>query len=132
MWKALSLIAATEVGARLKNRIIAFVIFVIAGVIFVISLCFFLFSLYIWLARSMSDLEASMTISGSLFLLAVIFSTIGYFIKNRQLKTSPLTSTALIAAPVAAGIISKFPRASIVGFIAVIAAGFFLAKKNQD
>jgi hypothetical protein len=132
MWKALSIIAVTEAGMRLKRLIVALTVFIIAGAIFSVSLFFSLFSLYIWLGRHMSDLEASLTISGSLFALAIVIAFIGYFVKNRKTKTDNLASTALIAAPIAAGVVSKFPRLSVVGLIAVAALGFFLVKKDKD
>ncbi len=128
MWNALGILAATEVGATVKRNMMALGIYMIAGVALLMAILFGLFGFYQWLLERMNGMEASLTVSATLLGVALLIACIGYFVKNRRQKTFPLAATALVAAPVAARMISRHPKASVLSLLGVVATGMILSR----
>jgi nitrate reductase gamma subunit len=118
MFKGLSLLAATEVGASVSRNLRALPYFLVGGLILLIGFGFLLALAHGWLAQELGSMAASGVIAATLISCAGLLLIIGSSIKARRVATSsPLTTTALIAAPMAASFMAG-----------VIAAGALLGR----
>lgn len=129
MWKALSLIAANEFGGKLRSHVVAFGIHVLAGVVALVGIVFGLLALRTWLGFHMSEIEASLIIAAALLVIALVIVLAGISYKRRPRPPAALTSTALVAVPLAASILGKRLNLGTIILVGVIAMAAVLGRQ---
>jgi hypothetical protein len=129
MFKALSLLAASELGGAVSRNVRAVPYFALGVLALLIGSGFLLDLAHAWLSLRMSPMAASGVLAAVLFTVAGIFLLVGLSIKNRrQPQVSPLTTSALIAAPFAARFLGTRLRFGTVAVAGVVAAGAVLGR----
>ncbi len=129
MFKALSLMAASELGSKVSRTLRAVPYFAFAAVIFLFAIGFLLDLVHTWIALRMGSMAASGVLGGVLLVLALGALITGYSIKNkRPAKSSAFSTSALIAAPVAARFLGGKLRLGTVAVAGVVAAGAVLGR----
>ncbi len=129
MWKALSLIAANEFGGTLRSHAVAFGIHVLAGVVALVGSVFGLLALRTWLGFHVSEIEASLIIAAVLLVLALIITWVGFYYKRRPRPATALTSTALVAVPLAASILGKRLNLGTIVLVGVVAMAAVIGRQ---
>lgn len=123
MLKGLSLLAASELGVMISRNIKALVFYTGAAVAGIMSLIFVLMAAYSWLLMHMSSIMANLVIAGGLLVLAGSLVLIGNYIKHRARPASAMATTALVALPLAAGVLARKPALSTFILAGVVAMG---------
>lgn len=128
MFKGLSLLAATELGGAVSRNVRAIPYFAFAALIFLFGFGFLLDLAHAWLSLRMSTMAASGVLAAMLLTVAGSLLLIGHTIQERRQATSPLTTTALIAAPFAAKVLGSRLSFGTVAVAGVVAAGALLGR----
>ena len=129
MFKGLSLLAASELGGTVKRNLRAVPYFAFAALIFLFAFGFLLDVGHTWLSLRLGSMAASAILAAVLLTLAAIALLAGYAIKRkRPSASSPLTTSALIAAPFAARFLGGRLRLGTVAVAGVVAAGAVLGR----
>jgi hypothetical protein len=129
MFKGLSLLAATELGNVVSRNLRAMPFFILGGLILVVGFGFLLALAHTWLALELGSMAASGVIAVTLMACAALLLMIGSSIKAKQPKaTSALTTTALLAAPLAATFMGTKLKVGTVAVAGVIAAGALVGR----
>ncbi len=129
MLKALSLLAASELGGALTRRLRAVPYFAVGALLFLFGFWFLLDLAHTWLTMRMSSMAASGALAAALLVLAGVLFAVGYSVKERpRTAASPLTTSALVAAPFAARFLGKRLRFGTVAVAGVVAAGAILGR----
>jgi len=129
MLKGLTLLAATDIGSRIRTKIAALTLYGAAGVVALIGVVFALLALMIWLSRMWSPLTASLAIAGALLAIAAVLVIAARFQKPPATTRSPLGSAALFAAPAALKIASRRLSFGTVAAVAAIALGALVGRR---
>lgn len=129
MFKGLSLLAASELGGTVSRNLRAVPYFAFAALISVFAIGFLLDVGHTWLSLRMGSMAASGILAAVLLTLAVIALLVGYATKRKPPSaTSPLTTSALIAAPFAARLLGGKLKLGTVAVAGVVAAGAVLGR----
>ncbi len=128
MWKGLSLLAAGEFGAKLRRSLRAFSFYAASVLIALIGLVFALQAANSWLVLHMSTVSASLIMAAAMLGIAGILLIIGQIAARRKSGPSALTSTALVVAPLAAGMIARKVSYGTIAVAGVVAMGVFLGR----
>ncbi len=129
MFKGLSLLAASELGGRVSRNVRAMPYFAFAGLIFLFAFGFLLDVGHTWLALRLGSMAASGILAAVLLTMAVVALLVGYSVKRkRPSASSPLTTSALIAAPFAARLLGGKLKLGTVAVAGVVAAGAVLGR----
>ncbi len=129
MLKGLTLLAATEVGSRIRYKIAALGYYGAAGVVAFLGLVFLLVALLIWLSRSFSPLGASLIIAVGLFVVAGGLAIAARYQQPAKTQSSPLSSAALLAAPAALKVASRRVSFTTVAAVAAVALGALVGRR---
>jgi hypothetical protein len=129
MWKGLSLLAANEVGGAIRRNVLATGIYGMAGIVGLIGVVFGLVAFQGWLSLRMSAIEADLLIAGLLLGVALLIAIVGAYTKHRRRTSTALTASALLAAPIAAGVIGKRLNLGTIALIGVVALGAMLGRQ---
>jgi hypothetical protein len=132
VWNSLALLAANEVGGRFRRNLTAVAFYAAAGITALAGAAFGLVAAHSWLVTWMSHIEASLWIAGALLVLAMLIAGIGYFMKHRRRSRTEVTSTALIALPIAARMVTSRVSWGTVTVAAIMAAGVLLGRQLGD
>ena len=132
MWSNLALLAANEVGGVFRRNVTAVAFYTASGITALIGVVFGLIAVHFWLSTRMSEIEASLSIAGALLVLAMLIASIGYFMKNRRRTRTEVTSTALIALPIAARLVTSRISWGTMTVAAIMAAGVLLGRQLGD
>ncbi len=132
MWNSLALLAANEVGGRFRRNLAAVAFYAASGIVALIGVVFGLVAVHFWLSTRMSEIEASLSIASALLVLAMVIAGIGYFMKNRRRTRTEVTSTALIALPIAARLVTSRISWGTMTVAAIMAAGVLLGRQLGD
>jgi Pyruvate/2-oxoacid:ferredoxin oxidoreductase gamma subunit len=128
MLKALTLLAANEMGVAVRRNVNGWILYASGAVLALLGLVFFLDALRDWLLLRMTVIEANLAIGGGLLLVACGLALAGWFIKNRKRETSLTASTALITLPLAARMAGTRLTLGTIAIGAVVAAGTLLGR----
>ncbi len=129
MFKGFALLAATEVGSRIRTRVAALGFYGAAGVAGFLGLVFALVALLIWLSRSFSPLAASLIVAGALFVIAGGLLVAARFQRPERRQAVPLGSAALLAAPAALRMAGRRVSFSTVAAVAAVALGALVGRR---
>jgi glucose uptake protein GlcU len=132
VWNSLALLAANEVGGMFRRNVTALAFYAASGITALGGVAFGLVAAHLWLSTRMSGIEASLSIAGALLVLATVIAGIGYFMKNRRRTRTEVTSTALIALPIAARLVTSRVSWGMMTVAAVMAAGVLLGRQLGD
>jgi hypothetical protein len=132
VWNSLALLAANEVGGMFRRNVTAVAFYAAAAVTALGGGAFGLIAAHSWLSIRMSSIEASLSIAGGLLALAIIIAGIGYFMKHRRRSRTEVTSTALIALPIAARMVTSRVSWGTMTVAAIMAAGVLLGRQLGD
>jgi hypothetical protein len=132
VWSNLALLAANEVGGVFRRNVTAVAFYAASGITALTGGVFGLVAAHSWLSTRMSGIEASLSIAGALLALAMLIASIGYFMKNRRRSRGEVTSTALIALPLAARIVTSRVSWGTMTVAAIMAAGVLLGRQLGD
>jgi hypothetical protein len=132
VWSNLALLAANEVGGIFRRNVTAVAFYAAAVIIALSGAVFGLVAAHSWLNVHMSSIEASLTIAGALLVLAMIFAGVGYFMKNRRRTRTEVTSTALIALPIAARLVTSRISWGTMTVAGIMAVGVLLGRQLGD
>jgi hypothetical protein len=132
VWNSLALLAANEVGGMFRRNVTAVAFYAAAGITAVMGVVFGLVAAHIWLSTRMSEIEASLSIAAALLVLAMLIAGVGYFIKHRRRTRTEVTSTALIALPIAARLVTSRVSWGTMSVAAIMAAGVLLGRQLGD
>ena len=129
MFKGLSLLAASELGGTVSRNLRAMPYFAIGALIFLVGFGFLLAFGHMWLSVRMGAMAASGVLAAILMSAAGVALLIGHTIKDtKPVGPSPLTASALIAAPVAVRFLGGRLRLGSVALAGVVAAGAILGR----
>lgn len=123
MLKGLSFLAASELGTVISRNIKALVFYTGAVIAGIMSLTFALLAAYSWLIIYMSAIMANLVIAAGLLMLAGALVLTGVYIKHRARPPTAVASAALIALPLAAGVLARKPALSTFLLAGVVALG---------
>lgn len=129
MWKGFGLLAATEVGTRIRAKISALTLYGAAGLVAFVGVIFVLIALMIWLSRLLSPLAASLIIAGALLMIALGLALAARFQKAPPSQASPLSGAALLAAPAALTALSKRVSFTTIAAVAAVALGALVGRR---
>ena len=129
MLKGFTLLAATEVGSRIRSKIAALGLYGAAGVVGFLGLVFALVAIMIRLSRSFTPLTASIILAVALFAVAGILVLIARFQRPPPSRSSPLGSAALIAAPAAIKMAGRRISFTTVAAVAAVALGALVGRR---
>jgi type II secretory pathway component PulF len=132
VWSNLAFLAANEVGGVFRRNVTAAAFYAASGITALAGIVFGLVAAHSWLSTHMSEIDASLSIAGALIVLAMLIAGIGYFIKNRRRTRTEITSTALIALPIAARLVSSRVNWGTMTVAGIMAAGVLLGRKLGD
>ncbi len=102
MWRAISLLAATELGGVVKRNVVILMIYGVAIVVFAAACGFLIAVAHALLADAYGAIGASLIIAGVLMAFALILLLIGLYMRHRVRRRSAVATAALVAAPVVA------------------------------
>ncbi len=128
MLKALTLLAANEMGVAVRRNVKAWIFYAGGGLVALIGFVFFLDALRTWLLLRMSVMEASLAIGGGLLCVALALGLMGRIIKGRKRETSLTASTAMITLPLAARIAGTRLTLGTIAIGAMVAAGTLVGR----
>jgi hypothetical protein len=129
MWSGLSLLAATELGETLRRQIRAASIALIGAIVGFTGLVFGLIALHAWLLQRVTPIEASLIIAAGLLAVSIVFLAAAAFSRRSRKNSSGLTSTALVAAPIAMRLIGARLDFRTVGIAGVLALGAIVGRQ---
>ncbi len=129
MLKGFTLLAATEVGSRIRSKIAALGFYGAAGVVGFLGLVFALVAIMIRLSRMFTPLTASIIISVTLFVIAGILVLVARFQRPPPSKSSPLSAAALLAAPAALKVAGRRVSFTTVAAVAAVALGALVGRR---
>jgi hypothetical protein len=130
MFKGLSILAATEVGGVIHRNLRAASWFVAAGLVLIFGAGYLIDVAHTLLSQRFSPLAASGIVAASLMFVAAMLIVIGLVVKSRRKPVSTaLTTTALVAAPVAARLFKGQLKLGTVLVAGVIGAGALLGRQ---
>ena len=129
MWKGLGLLAATDIGSRVRAKISALTLYGAAGLVAFVGVIFALIALLIWLSRLLTPLSAALAIAGVLLAVAVALALAARFQKPPRTQTSPLAGAALLAAPSAFTAVSKRVSFTTIAAVAAVALGALVGRR---
>jgi uncharacterized membrane protein YcfT len=129
MFKGLSLLAASEIKGVITRNVRAAVYFAVGAVVLLFALSFLLDLAHGWLAYRMGPGVASGVIAAVLLTVAGALFLIGNMIKDRPApERSTLKTSAIVAAPFAARMLSGKLRLGTVAIAGVVAVGALLGR----
>ena len=129
MLKGLTLLAATEVGSRIRTKIAALGLYGAAGLVGFLGLVFALAAVMIRLSRSFTPLTASIIISVALFVIAGILVLVARFRHPPPSKSSLLGNAALLAAPAALKLAGRRVSFTTAAAVAAVALGALVGRR---
>jgi hypothetical protein len=129
MLKGFTLLAATEVGSRIRTKIAALGFYGAAGLVAFLGVVFLLVALLIWLSRTLSPLTASLIIAVGLFVIAGGLAIAARSQQPAKTATSPLSGAAMLAAPAALKIASRRVSFTTVAAVAAVALGALVGRR---
>ncbi len=125
----MSLLAATEVGSRLRAKIAALSLYGAAGVVGFVGVIFMLIALLIWLSRTFTPLTASLIIAAGLLVIAGGLALAARFQQAPPTQRSPISSAALLAAPAALTAVSKRISFTTIAAVAAVTLGALVGRR---
>jgi hypothetical protein len=129
MWSGLSFLAATEVGETLRRQLRAASIALVAGIIGLAGLVFCLLALHAWLLQHVTSVEASLIIAAGLLTVSIMLLAAAAFARRSRKGSSGLTSTAIVAAPIAMRLIGARLDFRTIGIAGVLALGAIVGRQ---
>jgi len=129
MLRGFGLIAATEIGARIRSKVAALSLYGAAGVVGFVGVLFLLIALTIWLSQSLSPLTASLIVAGGLLAVAIALAIAARFQGPPKTERSPLRSAAFVAAPAALTAVSKRVSFTTIAAVAAVALGALVGRR---
>lgn len=123
MFKGLSLLAMTEAAGSLRQQFRALPWFAAGALIGLFAVATLLEAAHAWISLRMSPVSAHLVIGMVLLTMAGTLAAIGVVIKSRKRKRDGLTTTALVAAPIAARLVRTHAAMPALAVAAVVAAG---------
>jgi hypothetical protein len=132
VWNSLALLAANEVGGMFRRNVTALAFYAVSGITALGGVAFGLVAAHLWLSTRMSKIEASLSIAGALLVMAILIAGIGYFVKNRRRTRTEVTSTALLALPIAARLVTSRINWGTMTVAGIMAAGVLLGRQLGD
>jgi hypothetical protein len=128
MWKALSLMAATDLAGALKRNIRAAAFFAVGAVLALIGVLYIIEAIHIWLAFRIGPVASSLVIAAAMLMLAGILILVGQSARERKTRSVTMSSGAMMAAPFAARLIAKRTGLATVAVAGVVALGAVLGR----
>lgn len=128
MWKGLSFLAATELGALLKRNLRAFGYYAVGALVAVIGILFALQAAHSWLTLRMDTISASLVIAATMLFAAGVLTIIGHFAATRRRQSTALASSALVAVPLAARMVGRKVSYGTIAVAGMVAAGVILGR----
>jgi hypothetical protein len=129
MFKGFSLLAATELGGTVSRNVRAMPYFAFGALIFLVGFGFLIALAHDWLSLRMGSMVASGILAAVLLTVAGAALLTGHTIKEQHpVGPSPLTASALIAAPIAARFLGGRLRLGTVALAGVVAIGAILGR----
>lgn len=124
MFKALGALAMAEAGVSVRRGVTVYALYLLATVILVAAIVFALVALHAVLAVRYDPVTASLYIAGGLLLAAILVFAIAALLNMRRRRHSALATTALVAAPVAAGAMASRPvvKLAMLGSVLLLGA----------
>lgn len=132
MWNNLAQLAASEFGGMIRRNMTAIAFYTAACITALTGFVFALIAGHFWLRYRVSDIEASLIIAGALLVLAAVIVGFGYFLKNRRRSNSEMASTALMALPIAARLVTSRANWGTMTVAAILTAGVLLGRRIGD
>jgi hypothetical protein len=132
VWNSLALLAANEVGGMFRRNVTALAFYAASGIAALGGMAFGLVAAHLWLSTRMSGIEASLSIAGALLVLAMVIAGIGYVMKNRRRTRTEVRSTALLALPIAARLVTSRINWGTMTVAGIMAAGVLLGRQLGD
>jgi hypothetical protein len=102
MWRALSLLAATELGGAVRRNVVIFMIYGLALIVFAAACGFLISVAHALLAVAYGPIGASLIIAAVLLIVALGLMFVGFYMRHRVRRRSAVATAALVAAPVVA------------------------------
>jgi hypothetical protein len=102
MWRALSLLAATEVGGAVRRNVVIFMIYGLALIVFAAACGFLIAVAHALLAAAYGPIGASLIIAGVLLAVALGLMFVGFYMRHRVRRRGTMATAALVAAPLVA------------------------------
>lgn len=128
MFKGLSLLAMTEAAGSLRQQVRALPWFAAGALIGLFAVATLLEAAHSWLSLRMSPVSAHLVIGVVLLTVGGTLAAIGMAIRSRKQKRDGLTTTALVAAPVAAQLVGRHAAMPALVVVGVVAAGAMVGR----
>jgi hypothetical protein len=129
MWSSLSFLAANELGDTFRRQIRGASIALMGAIVGLAGLVFCLIALHSWLLLRVTPIEASLIIAAGLLTASVALLAAAAFARRSRKSSSGLTSTAIVAAPIALRIIGRRLDFRTVGIAGVLALGAIVGRQ---
>ncbi len=94
-----------------------------------IGIVFGLLALHTWLLSRMSSIEASLLIAAGLAVVSIVFIVVALMVRKARRQASGMTSTAIVAAPLALKMLAGRSQIKTLGVIGVVALGAMLGRQ---
>lgn len=131
MLKYLALAAAGEARAAVRREAIAAAFFAIGVIVTTLAVVFAALAIREWLAFSLglTFLEADLAVAGSFAVIAAIVVAVGVHQRRRRTQPSALATSAILAAPIAAGALGRRLSVGTIVAVAAVVAGAYLGRQ---
>lgn len=127
MFRGLSLLAMSEVGGLVKRNMRALVYYAAAAAAALIGVVFILQAIHAWLLTRLSPMEANLVIAGAMLALGLVLYAVGRHSAKRK-SSPPLSSAAMVAAPLAAGFVGRNVSYATLAVAAMVTAGVIFGR----
>ena len=123
MINGLSLLAVSDAAGSVRRQIKALPWFAAGAVIGLFAAATLLEAAHAWLTPLMGPVAAHLVIGAFLLVLGGVLAAVGMVIKSRKIKRDGMTTTALVAAPIAARLMRQHAVVPALAVAGVLAAG---------
>jgi hypothetical protein len=128
MFKGLWLLAATEAAGAVRRQIKALPWFAGGAVIALFGAGALMEAARLWLSSSMTPLAVELLIAAVLVASAIVLAFVGAAVRSRRQTRSGLSTTALVAAPMAARLMRRHATLSALAVAGTLAAGALVGR----
>jgi hypothetical protein len=128
MFKGLSLLAVSEAAGSVRRQVKALPWFAAGAVIGLFAVAALLEAAHAWLSLRMGPVMAHLVVGGSLLAGGALLAAIGLYVRSQKQPRDGLTTTALVAAPMAANLVRRHAAMPVLAVAGVIAAGAALGR----
>lgn len=129
MWSGLSYLLASEAGDAVRRHVRAALFLAVGLLAGLIGIVFGLLALHTWLLSRMSSIEASLLIAAGLAVVSIVFIVVALMVRKARRQASGMTSTAIVAAPLALKMLAGRSQIKTLGVIGVVALGAMLGRQ---